>query len=340
MKKSLLITAVTAATVILGACPVMAEDALMIYSPQGGAERGDWIKAQAEEALGFEVNFLGGKGNELIDRLVAEAGNPQADVVMGLAQTGMYDLKSKDLLEPYTPSWAEGLPEVYQDKDGYFYEFWQTPIIFGYNPDYIEEKPTSWQDLIKDEFAGKYAIGDTGSQTVRSYIIGMLWPYYDAETGEISEEGWDFLATLYENAYELPSVDDADAWALFKDGTVPTYLSWLSGTKAKAAEYEAAIEYVIPEDGTPVVAEGIGIVKGTDQLEKAQQFEDWWGSAETMAAYADAFNQAPAHPEAIALCNDEIKADAEMFKAQEIDWEVAAAKSDEWFEKIELEIMP
>lgn len=340
MKKRLFISAVTAATVILGACPVMADDALMVYSPQGGEERGEWIKAHAEEALGFEVNFLAGKGSELSDRLIAEAGNPQADIIMGLVQTGMYDLKSKDLLEPYTPSWAEGLPEVYHDKDGYFYEFWQTPIVFGYNPDYVEEKPTSWQDLIKDEYAGKYAIGDTSAQTVRSYLIGMLWPYYDAETGEISEDGWDFVTTLYENAYELPSDDPSDTWSLFKDGTAPITLNWFGGAKAKVAEYEVNIEYVTPEEGTPIVAEGIGIVKGTDQLEKAQQFEDWWGDPETMAAYANEFGQAPAHPEAIALCNDEVKADAEMFKAQEIDWEVAAQKSGEWFEKIELEIMP
>lgn len=339
MKKSLLVSVVTAATIAFGACPVMADDTLMVYSPQADADRGGWIKEHAEEALGFEVDFLCAAGNELADRLAAEKGNPQADVVLGLVQTAMYGLKSQDLLEQYTPSWAEGLPEVYQDKDGYFYEFWQTPIICGYNPDYVDAAPTSWQDLIKDEYTGKYIIGSTGSQTVRSYIIGMLWPYYDEETGEISEEGWDFLRTFYENAYELPG-DDSDIWALFKDGTVPITLNWFGGAKSKSAEYGANIEYMTPESGTPVVSEGIGIVKGTDQLEKAQQFMDWWGDPETMAAYANEFGQAPAHPEAIELCNDEVKADAEMFIAQDIDWEVAAEKIPEWFEKIELEIMP
>lgn len=338
MKKCLLASIVTAA-IAFGACPVMADDAIVVYSPQADADRGAWIKEQAEEALGFEVNFLGAAGNELADRLAAEAGNPQADVIMGLVQTVMYSLKAQDLLEPYTPSWAEGLPEVYQDKDGYFYEFWQTPITLGYNPEYMEEVPTSWQDLVKDEFAGKYAIASTASQTVRSYIIGMLWPYYDEETGDISEEGWDFLRTLYENAYELPG-DTADVWALFEEGAIPIVLNWYGGSEAKAKEYGVDIQYVRPEEGTPIVSEGIGIVKGTDQLEKAQQFMDWWGDPETMAAYANEFDQAPAHPDAIALCNDEVKEAAEMFKAQEIDWEVAAEKSDQWFEKIELEIMP
>lgn len=339
MKKRLLIAAITAATIAVGACPVMADDALMVYSPQADADRGGWIKEHAQEELGFEVEFLCAAGSDLADRLVAEKSNPQADVIMGLVQTAMYDLKSKDLLEAYTPSWAEGLPEVYQDKDGYFYEFWQTPIVCGYNPDYIEEAPTSWQDLIKEDYTGKYTIGSTGSQTVRSYILGILWPYYDEESGEISEEGWELLRTFYENAYTLPS-DDSDSWALYADGTLPITLNWFGGAKSKSAEYEAKIEYVKPEDGTPIVSEGIGIIKGTDQLEMAQQFMDWWGDPETMAAYANEFGQAPAHPDAIALCNDDVKADAEMFVAQEIDWEVAAEKSNEWFEKIELEIMP
>ena len=173
---------------------------------------------------------------------------------------------------------------------------------------------------------------------MRTYLIGMLWPYYDAATGDISQEGWDFLTKLYANAYAMPT--DADAWKVYADGTVPITLNWFGGAKAKSAAYNAPIAYVKPADGTPVVAEGIAEVAGTDQEAMAQAFIEWWGKPETMAAYANQFGQAPAHPDAIALCNDAVKADATMFKAQDIDWEVCSKKMDAWFEKIELEIMP
>lgn len=311
---------------------------LTVYSPQADADRGPWIKEQAEAALGIEIDFLCATGGDLAERLRAEKNNPQADVIMGLVQTAMYQLKDEELLAQYTPSWADGLPEVYKDPDGYFNSFWQTPIIIGYNPDFVPNPPTSWQDLIKDEYAGLYSIGKTSSQTVRTYIIGMLWPYYDAASGEISEEGWDFLRTLYNNAYSLPT--DSDSWALFKDGTLPITLNWFGGAKSKAAAYEAPINYVAPAEGTPVVAEGIAVVAGSKNEEMAQKFVEWWGSPETMAAYANEFGQAPAHPDAITMCNDEIKADAEMFTAQNIDWAVCSEKMDDWFVKIELEIMP
>lgn len=311
---------------------------LTIYSPQADADRGPWIEEQAEAALGFDVEFLCATGGDLAERLRAEKNNPQADVIMGLVQTAMYQLEDEGLLAQYTPSWAEGLPEAYKDPNGYFYSFWQTPIIIGYNPDYVTNPPASWLDLIKDEYAGLYAVGKTSSQTVRSYIIGMMWPYYDEATGDISEEGWELLRTFYANAYSLPT--DSDSWQLFKDGTLPIVLNWFGGAKNKAAAYEAPIAYVTPAEGTPVVAEGIAVVAGTDQEEMAQAFIEWWGSPENMAAYANEFGQAPAHPDAIAMCDDSVRADAEMFTAQLIDWQVCSRKMDDWFVKIELEIMP
>lgn len=313
---------------------------LVVYSPQADADRGPWIEQKVKEDLGIEVEFLGADGADISERLIAEKGNPQADVVMGLVQTAMYQLKAEDVLTPYTPSWAEGLPEVYKEKEGYFYSFWQTPIVIGYNPDYVSNPPAEWSDLINEEYNELYFIDSTGKQTIRTYIIGMLWNYYDESTGDITEEGWDFLRDLYSNSRTLPTGQDTDIWALMKSGEMPISLSWFGGVKSKCETYEIPVEYVVPENGTPVVAEAIGMINGCKNEELAQMFIEWWGSPETMAAYANEFGQAPVHPDAIAMCNDEVKEDAEMFTAQDIDWEVAAEKQDEWFEKIELEIMP
>lgn len=313
---------------------------LTIYSPQADTDRGPWISEKIKDDLGIEVNFLCANGGELSERLMAEKANPQADVVLGLVQTAMYQLKGEDILTAYVPSWAEGLPEVYKEKEGYFHSFWQTPIVISYNKDFVSNPPASWQDLIKPEYKELYNIGATSSQTVRTYIVGMLWPYYDAQSGELSEEGWEFLRAAFENARTLPTGSDTDVWALMKSGEMPIQLNWFGGIKAKSELNEIPVGYVTPAEGTPIVAEAIGIVKGSKNEELAKKFVDWWGSAETMAAYAEEFGQAPAHPDAIALCPDVVKTDAEMFKAQEIDWEAVSGHIDAWFEKIELEIMP
>lgn len=317
------------------------EETIVVYSPQGDELRGTWIKDKAKAELGLDIQFLCAGGGELSDRLVAEKNNPQADVVMGLAQTAMYKLKTEDILDVYEPAWVKGLPEVYRDKDGYFNSFWQTPIVIAYNPEFLssDKAPKGWEDLNKPEYNGLYGIGATSAQTTRTYLVGMLWQYYDAETGDISQEGWDFLSQVYENAGTLPS-SDADIWKSFKDGELPILLWWYGGVVSNCEKNQIPVEYVKPESGTPVVAEAIGLVKGGKSQDGGKKFIDWFGSAEVMAAYAKVFGQAPASSEAIALCPEEVKENATMFTAQNIDWEVAAQNLDKWLEKIELEIMP
>lgn len=314
---------------------------VVVYSPQGGEERGDWIMEKAKEDIGLEVQFLSAGGGELSDRLVAEKNNPQADVVMGLAQNMMYSLKNEDVLEAYETEWAADLPEVYKEKESYFNSMWQTPIVIAYNTDYIseEEAPKSWADLVKPEYTGKYGIAATSSQTTRTYLAGMLWDYVDPDTGEVSDEGWDFLTEVYENAGTMPA-NDADIWKAFKDGELPILLWWYGGVVSNCEENDIPVAYVKPENGTPIVAEAIGLVKGAQNKEAGQKFIDWFGSPEVMSAYAEEFGQAPAHPAAIDMCTDEIKESATMFTAQELDWEIIAANMDSWLEKIELEIMP
>lgn len=314
---------------------------IVVYSPQGDELRGTWIKDKAKADLGVDIQFLCAGGGELSDRLVAEKNNPQADVVMGLAQNAMYKLKTGEILDVYEPAWAEGLPEVYRDKDGYFNSFWQTPIVIAYNPDFLsaDKAPKGWEDLNKPEYNGLFGIGVTSSQTTRTYLVGMLWKYYDAATGEISQEGWDFLSQVYENAGTLPS-SDPDIWKAFKDGEMPILPWWYGGVVSNCEKNQIPVEFVKPGSGTPVVAEAIGLVKGGKNQDGGKKFIDWFGSAEVMAAYAKEFGQAPALPEAIELCPDEVKQNAMMFTAQNIDWEVAAQNLDQWLEKIELEIMP
>ena len=186
----------------------------------------NYILEAAARELDFDIEILTLGGGELSDRLLAEARNPQADVVFGLVPLSMHQLKNANILAPYTPSWAEGLPAAYRDAEHYFHSFWQTPIVLAYNSDAMSasEAPKSWLDLSGDAYAGRYAVGSTAWQTVRTYLAGIIWRYYDAASGEVAEEGWDFLRTFYENARDYPAGD-----AYYQEaaaGTMPLILNW------------------------------------------------------------------------------------------------------------------
>ncbi|KAB2787430.1 extracellular solute-binding protein [Brucella anthropi] len=327
---ALVSAAITLATVF----PTLA-DSLTVYSPQGD-ERAAWITEQAK-AAGHDVKLLTAGGGELFDRLLAEKNNPQADVVLGMVDTSMALLKKEGLFQVYTPVWAKDLPAQYKDTDGLVYKFWQTPIVLAYYPDKLPdaEAPKNWLDLTRDEYAGKYVIGATAWQTTRMYLAGILVRFLDAD-GEVRQEGWDFLSNLYANAIV---VNDADAQVeAFKSGEASIDLNWLGGTFKLAKDLGRNVKVIDTEGGTPVISEGLAIMAGTDQLEQAKAFVDWWGSAEVMAAYATKFGQTPALPEALAKSPPAVQENARLVKAQPIDWDAIAPKLDGWLQKIELEI--
>jgi len=320
----------------LSAATTAFADPITVYTPQG-EERGVWIEAQAE-AAGHDIEILSAGGGELFDRILAERANPQADVVLGLIDAAMATLKTEGLFQAHIPSWADGLPAVYRDDaDNMVYKFWQTPIVLAYNADVMsaEEAPTSWLDLTKPEYSGRYVVGSTAWQTTKSFLVGILVRFADDE-GVISDEGWDFMQDFYDNAIV---VDGGDAkTAAYLNGEAVLDLNWFGGVgrQAETVGYNAVM--IDTEGGTPFIAEGIAIMAGTDQLDQSKAFVDWFGSPEFMIAYAEEFGQVPVHPDAISGAPEAVQANATLLSPQDINWDAIAPQIDGWMQRIELEI--
>ena len=329
MRKILSIMAITIPAVALSAD-------LVVYSPQADATRGPYIEAAAEKALGVDIEFISAGGGALHDRVVAEAKNPQADVIMGLTQPGMYSLQIKGLLQPYSPTWKNGLPEAYTTADNSFTMFWQTPIVMAYNPNCMNasQAPSSWLDLTKPKYKNTYIIGGLGSQTTRSYLAGILSNFRNGD--DVSHAGWEHMKTFYANA--LPPMEWADTVKAWGDCTAPIMLNWFGGVLKINKKLNLNFTIIDTDGGTPVIAEGIGIIKGTDKTDLAQRFIEWWGNPAFMAQYANTFGQTPAHPQAVADSNDTVKSYAKMVSAQPIDWLWVTENQGDWLETIELDI--
>lgn len=316
------------------AFPVSAAS-LVIYSPQGEANL-QWVTEQAK-ATGLDVKFLRAGGGEIYDRLMAEKNNPQADIVLGMVDTSMELLKSEGLFQAYSPVWAGGLSEQYKDAGSYIHKFWKTPIVIAYNPDKlpIAQAPTSWLDLVKPEYKGKYVIGNISWQTTRVYLAGMLARFLD-EKGEVTDAGWSFMNTLYANGIV---VNDPEAqMEAFKSGGATINLNWYGGVVTMASDLGVPMKVVDTEGGTPVISEGLAIIAGTKRLDDAKAFVDWFGSADVMAAYAAKFGTIPTLPEALSKAPAEVQRNSNIVKMQPIDWNVIAPKLDGWLQRIELDI--
>ncbi|USK36435.1 extracellular solute-binding protein (plasmid) [Bacillus sp. F19] len=315
---------------------------LVVYSNSLSDGRGEWLTEKAAEA-GFELEVVQAGGGDLLNRVVSEKNNPLADVIFGLNQTNFETLKENDILVPYEPEWTNELPEGSRNKDNFYHPLVEQRIIMLYNKDvYTEETaPKDWTDLIeKEEFKGKYNIPiDLGGATNQAVLNGILMRYVDAN-GDlgVSEEGWQDINKFFDNGYKTPEGEDANA--NLASGKVPISFTYSSGLEGIEEEFGFEAGIVSPEIGVPTLVEQVGIInKGKDQdTSVAEEFVNWFGSAEIQGAWAEQFDTLPVSEKALEKTSEKMKSIHENTTIQDIDYTFISEHIDDWVEKIELEI--
>ncbi|MBD1381813.1 extracellular solute-binding protein [Metabacillus arenae] len=315
---------------------------LVVYSNSLSNGRGDWLKEKAAEA-GFELELVEAGGGDLFNRLVSEKNNPLADVVFGLTQMDFESLKANDLLIPFKPTWMNEIPEGASEKDNFYHPLVEQRIIMLYNKDVYtkETAPKDWTDLIENEkFKGKYHVpGDLGGATNRAVVYGMLMRHVD-KNGDlgISEEGWKDIKTFFNNGYKAPEGEDVNA--NLASGKVPISFTFSSGLPGIEKEFGFEAGVVSPPIGVPTIVEQVGIInKGKDQdTAAAEDFINWFGSAEVQGAWAEQFGSLPVNTKAVEKATDRMKQIGEITTVQELDYTFISEHIDDWVEKIELEI--
>lgn len=321
------------------------DEPLIVYTNSNADGRAEWLTAEAAEA-GFEIQIVGQGGGDTTEKLIAEAGNPVADVVFGLNNMYFSQLIAADTIEPYTPAWSDEVdPELGDPSgEGHYWPIVQQGIVLAYNTAAYptpEDAPQDWTDLWTDEkFQGRYErVNDLGGATHQLVFAGILSRYLD-ESGDlgISDEGWEQVAGYFEHGN--PAVPDTDLFARMAEGEVDMGQMFTSGLPSREEQYGIDAEVVRPEVGVPYAVEQVAIVKGSDQVEQSQKFIDWFGSAEVQAAWSAEFDSMPVNEGAIAEADPEIVEFHEELPRQEIDWELVAENLPAWAEKIELEYIP
>lgn len=315
------------------------DNTLIIYSNSVSDGRGEWLKAEAAKE-GFSIEYLDAGGGEVLNRLIAEKSNSIADVVFGTPQ---YEtLKEEGLLAKYTPVWAAEIPTGFNDPEGYYHAIISQALVMVYDSSRwtAETAPQDWLDLWQNsEFHGKYITQTSlGGGTVRNIIASILMRYTDTN-GElgISDEGWNEIEAFFE--YGVPAEAGIDLFSTIADGRAEFGQMWSSGIKAREEQYGFKAGIVDPEIGVPFVLEHVAIIEGTEKLDEAKRFVDWFGSAKVQEAWAIEFGSIPAHPGATSALSAENKWIVDNLKPQIIDAAFFAANIDAWCEKIELEYM-
>jgi len=315
---------------VLSASMFAMEDKLVIYTCHGEEMPGDF-KAYFEEAYpGVTVEYLAMGSQDMYDRIKAEKSNPQADIVWGGPTNIFIGEKLDGLLESYFPSFDKSIPEEFKDPEGYFYGQFLTPAAIVYNEDLIAEKdaPKDWDDLLDPKYENKISMRyPLASGTMRTIYTAMIWKDY-AKTGS-TEKGYDWLLKLDANTKDYTSHSSVMFTNLIRGLAQVSVWNYPDAMWQKITNgYPFGI--VLPESGTPVITDNIGIVKNAKHPEAAKAFIELVGAKEAAVLMAFQYYRIPVRTDIIktslpAWMDIEIT-------PMDIDWTVFAEKSPEWMQ--------
>ncbi|MEX0747936.1 MAG: extracellular solute-binding protein [Rhodothermales bacterium] len=299
---------------------------VVVYTPHGKEMLEAYIERFEAAHADVDVQWMDMGGQDAYDRIRTERQNPQASIWWGGASVTFDDAAEEGLLEPYRPSWAGSVPEGTFGRGDSWYGTYLTPEVITFNARSIRnEPPKDWDDLLEPRWKDRVLIRyPLASSTMRTIYGAMI--------------------------LRQPSVEDGYAWLARLDRNVKTYTADPTQLYLKLAREEGDVtlwnmpdtyiqthtvgypfDYVIPESGTPVLTDGIALVRGGPNLDVARQFYEFVTSDSALVDQAHIYYRIPVRTD---IPRDRLpewitRAD---IKQMSIDWNRLAAEGPEWMQ--------
>ena len=233
-----------------------------------------------EKDTGIHVNAVydteESKGTGVMNRLIAEKNNPQADVYWANEPIRAEVLKHKGILAPYHSSSSKGIADQFHEKAFYWTGFSARVRLFVVN-DKGTKKPTSIFDYANSAFKGKGVIANPLFGTTTSHIAALFTILGDTKAKDFMQklkvndiaistsngESADFVAS---KSYDFALVDSDDAMSRLKQ--------------------KAPINFVYPDQGKDqigafVVPNAVMLIRGAPHLKVAKKLIDYLLSKKT-----------------------------------------------------------
>ncbi|MDD7973825.1 ABC transporter substrate-binding protein [Roseinatronobacter alkalisoli] len=275
LSASLVVSSLLAAPAISGE--------ITVYSALEDEEIAAYLEAAQEAMPDLTVNVLRLSTGNLGARLIAEAGNPQADVLWGFAVTNILNPAIYDLLDTYAPESIDDLPEQFRDADNR----WFAPIgymgAFCVNTMRLEQigapMPQSWADLTDPAFEGEIVMPDPGSSGTGFLQISAILQ------GAGEEAGWQLIQDLDPNMAQYTTSGSRPCrMAQVGEYTVGASLSFVA---MQGIEQGFPLEMVIPSDFAGFELEANALIRGSSNAEDARRFLDWTLSESAAQVYSE-----------------------------------------------------
>lgn len=278
-------------TLFLIGCTDSSRETLVIYSPHGKEMLNAFEEVFEEAHPDVDVQWIDMGGQNAYDRIRTERERPQASIWWGGASMAFDRAAREGLLEAYRPSWADAVDPSTHHPEDMWYGTYLTPEVIAFNSRTVSddaELPKDWDDMLdpkwKDRILIRYPLASSTMRTIFGAMI-MRQPTV--------EEGYAWLARLDINTKNYT----ADPTQLYlklarEEGDVSLWN--MPDIFLQQQDNGYPFGWLIPASGTPVLTDGIALVKNGPNLERAREFYEMATSTEAMILQANSFYRIPA----------------------------------------------
>jgi iron(III) transport system substrate-binding protein len=268
---------------------------------------------------------------EVLERIRAEKTNPQADVWFGAPAEAFDRATREGLLEPYTPTWANAIDPEGKDANNNWYGTYLTPEVIAYNSAAVtrEEAPKDWDEVLDPKWKGKVLIRDPIASGTMRAIFGAIMARAIAQTGN-PEAGYDWLRKLDAQTREYVLNPTILYQKIGRQQGVITLWDMPDIATLKQ-RVGIPVDYIIPRSGTPMLVDGIAIVKGSKHPKEARLYYEYVTTPQAFSDAAEKFLRIPARTDLdINKMPQWIREAKSTIKPMPVDRQVMAQHLDEW----------
>lgn len=249
----------------LAAAPASAQSSVVVYSAVSPKVMQAFIDQFQKDNPGIKVELISGGSGELLTRLQAEKATPRADVLVG-PDADNFDAYL-DLFESYKSKEDAAFPRSAVGPDNKYYGFSTNFQAFIVNTKMmpLDKAPQAWSDLTKPEYKGKIVMANPAqSGSAYSQMVQILQLY-----------NWDVMNKVIANVTFVTS--SRLAYQNIAKGEQPVGVT--SEFNILASKLDGnPVDFVYPKDGTALINDASGIVKGGPNPDNAKKFLDFVSS--------------------------------------------------------------
>jgi iron(III) transport system substrate-binding protein len=229
------------------------------------------------------------KSTGVVNRLIAEAKNPQADVFWANDPVRPFLLIDRGMVEPYAAPNAAAIPAQFKAADGTWTGFAARARILLVNTKKVPaaDHPRSITALADPRWKGQTAIANPLFGTATMHVAALFAAWGD-------ERAQAFLNELKANEVRIAS-SNGEVKRLVATGEVAFGLTDTDDAH-EALEEGAPVEVIYPDqdgDGTPIMPTVVVLLKSSPHNESGRQLVNYLLSADAEAMLAAKAAQMP-----------------------------------------------